>query len=178
MTKTQLQVETSTEQMYRIDKYVDKIGIKRVDIDRSQTSPRNKYMTIHRENSYIIKGVDKKRIKSADKNRGREGARVYIGFGIWQPSSVKEKINGKTKKNPTLLKDGDKFLNNISNNLKSALGDTSEYFSNWDESNKGTKLNEERTILCNKYFVEKYWPGKVIKFEFVDISMLTRVNAN
>jgi hypothetical protein len=67
------------------------------------------------------------------------------------------------------LKDGDKFLNNISNNLKSALGDTSEYFSNWDESNKGTKLNEERTILCKKYFVEKYWPGKVFKFEFVDI---------
>jgi hypothetical protein len=33
-------------------------------------------MTIHRENSYIIKGVDKKRIKSVDKNRGREGARV------------------------------------------------------------------------------------------------------
>ena len=60
-------------------------------------------MTIHRENSYIIKGVDKllgeelkkelgtdllKRIKIVDKNGGREGARVYIVFGRGQPSSV------------------------------------------------------------------------------------------
>lgn len=164
-----------------MDKYIDDLKIRRVDLDFTAPTVNTDDIYICRRDSdeiNYIRGIFgdcyKKllftsvlKIGGTDQNRDGDGVRVNADFAQIQSTTKPDEKIRKLISN--LYVDGQRFLQMMDVNLKQKLGHLLEYMTEVMKKQYPQHFdNIDRTDAVERHFINKYWPGRKILFEYIN----------